>query len=112
MEGLFDGSGRQGATRPTRTGPSRTALSRAAESLFWIGRYIERSDGAAGILDVHLQLLLEDPWIDEDLACRSLLAVMGGTAPDGVQLSSRDVLEILAVNRSEPASIAHSLGAA
>jgi uncharacterized alpha-E superfamily protein len=38
-------------------------LSRIAESLFWIGRYIERSDGTARILDVHLQLLLEDPWI-------------------------------------------------
>lgn len=36
-------------------------LSRIAESLFWIGRYIERSDGTARILDVHLQLLLEDP---------------------------------------------------
>ena len=52
-------------------------LSRIAESLFWIGRYIERSDGTARILDVHLQLLLEDPWIDEDTACRSLLCVMG-----------------------------------
>ena len=27
-------------------------LSRIAESLFWIGRYIERSDGTARILDV------------------------------------------------------------
>ena len=43
-------------------------LSRIAESLFWIGRYIERADGTARILDVHLQLLLEDPWIDEDTA--------------------------------------------
>ena len=48
-------------------------LSRIAESLFWIGRYIERSDGTARILDVHLQLLLEDPWIEENLACRALL---------------------------------------
>ena len=56
-------------------------LSRIASSLFWIGRYIERSDGTARILDVHLQLLLEDPWIDEDTACRSLLSVMGSEAP-------------------------------
>ncbi len=56
-------------------------LSRIAESLFWIGRYIERSDGTARILDVHLQLLLEDPWIDEDTACRSLLSVMGSAWP-------------------------------
>ena len=52
-------------------------LSRIAEALFWIGRYVERSGGSARILDVHLQLLLEDPWVEEEAACRSLLAVMG-----------------------------------
>ncbi|MCA0216712.1 MAG: alpha-E domain-containing protein [Actinobacteria bacterium] len=87
-------------------------LSRIAESLFWIGRYIERSDGTARILDVHLQLLLEDPWIEEDLACRSLLSVMGSQAPDDAVLTRQDILSILAVDRSEPASIAYSLGAA
>ena len=87
-------------------------LSRIAESLFWIGRYIERSDGTARILDVHLQLLLEDPWIEEDLACRSLLSVMGSEAPDDTELTRQDILSILAVDRSEPASIAYSLGAA
>ena len=87
-------------------------LSRIAESLFWIGRYIERADGTARILDVHLQLLLEDPWIEEDLACRSLLSVMGSEAPDDAVLTRQDILSILAVDRSEPASIAYSLGAA
>ena len=87
-------------------------LSRIAESLFWIGRYIERSDGTARILDVHLQLLLEDPWIEEDIACRALLSVMGSEAPEDVSLTRQDVLSILAVDRSEPASIAYSLGAA
>ena len=87
-------------------------LSRIAESLFWIGRYIERSDGTARILDVHLQLLLEDPWIEEDLACRSLLSVMGSEAPEDHSLTRADILSILAVDRSEPASIAYSLGAA
>ena len=87
-------------------------LSRIAESLFWIGRYIERSDGTARILDVHLQLLLEDPWIEEDIACRALLSVMGSEVPDDTVLTRQRVLEILAVDRSEPASIAYSLGAA
>ncbi|SKC67085.1 alpha-E domain-containing protein [Plantibacter cousiniae (nom. nud.)] len=87
-------------------------LSRIAESLFWIGRYIERSDGTARILDVHLQLLLEDPWIDEDTACRSLLSVMGSEAPADQELTRQDVLAQLAVDRTHPASIAYSLGAA
>ncbi len=86
-------------------------LSRIASSLFWIGRYIERGDGTARILDVHLQLLLEDPWIDEDTACRSLLGVMGSEAPESA-LAREDVLRILAVDRSAPASIVYSLGAA
>lgn len=84
-------------------------LSRIAESLFWIGRYLERADGTARILDVHLQLLLEDPWIDEDTACRSLLGVMGTAAPSEAPLTRSDVLDILAVNTSNPASIAYSL---
>jgi uncharacterized alpha-E superfamily protein len=88
-------------------------LSRIAESLFWIGRYIERSDGTARILDVHLQLLLEDPWIEEDLACRSLLSVMGAEMPpEDAALTRADVLGILAVDRTQPASIAYSLNAA
>ena len=87
-------------------------LSRIAESLFWIGRYIERSDGTARILDVHLQLLLEDPWIDEDTACRSLLAVMGSEAESDEPLGRDDVITLLAVDRKHPASIAHSVAAA
>ncbi|ONI60453.1 alpha-E domain-containing protein [Okibacterium fritillariae] len=87
-------------------------LSRIAESLFWIGRYIERADGTARILDVHLQLLLEDPWIDEDSACRSLLSVMGSVAPETGGLTRADVLQQLAVDRTQPASIAYSLSAA
>ncbi|WP_158862206.1 alpha-E domain-containing protein [Leifsonia sp. AG29] len=86
-------------------------LSRIASSLFWIGRYIERSDGTARILDVHLQLLLEDPWIDEDTACRSLLGVMGSPATESA-IAREDVLRILAVDRSAPASIMYSLSSA
>ncbi|MCW4385866.1 alpha-E domain-containing protein [Salinibacterium sp. SYSU T00001] len=87
-------------------------LSRIAESLFWIGRYIERADGTASVIDAHLQLLIEDPWIDENLACRSLLEVMGASAPGGADLTRQDVLSVLAVDRSQPSSIASSLGAA
>lgn len=87
-------------------------LSRIAESLFWIGRYIERADGTARILDAHLQLLLEDPRIDEDMACRSLLAVMGSAPEAGEPITRHDVLSQIAVNRHHPASIAYSLNAA
>lgn len=52
-------------------------LSRIAESLFWIGRYLERAEDTSRLLDVHLTLLLEDPVVDEEDASRVLLRVMG-----------------------------------
>ena len=87
-------------------------LSRIAESLFWIGRYIERSDGTARILDVHLQLLLEDQWVDEDTACRALLSVMGGSTEGNGPLTREDVISALGTDRAEPASIAFSIQSA
>lgn len=87
-------------------------LSRIAESMFWIGRYVERGDGTARILDAHLQLLLEDPWIDEDTACRSLMSVMGAEPADDGRLRRGDVISLLAVDRSQPASIAFSVASA
>ncbi|HVE26480.1 MAG TPA: alpha-E domain-containing protein, partial [Sporichthya sp.] len=50
-------------------------LSRIAESTFWIGRYLERADSTARILDVHVQMLVEDPWVDEARVCSSLMEV-------------------------------------
>ena len=70
------------------------------------------TDGTARILDVHLQLLLEDPWIEEDTACRLLLSVMGTEAPGDTPATRADVLEILSLDRDLPASIAFPLNAA
>jgi len=87
-------------------------LSRIAESMFWIGRYVERAEDTARILDVQTQLLLEDGTIDEDTTCRSLLSIMGvedePTSAVGVAL----MLDQLAYNAESPVSIASALGAA
>lgn len=88
-------------------------LSRIAESLFWIGRYVERADDTARILDVHVQMLSEDPWADEATACRSLLAIMDHPArPDGGEVNRDTVLRLLAHDRENPSSIAGSMLAA
>ncbi|GAA4628572.1 alpha-E domain-containing protein [Cellulomonas oligotrophica] len=85
-------------------------LSRIAESLFWIGRYVERADDTARLLDVHVQILLEDPWAEEDLACRSLLSVMDRPAPASEVVVGREqVLDVLAYDRYSPSSIAGAL---
>lgn len=87
-------------------------LSRIAESLFWIGRYIERADGTARILDVYLQLLLEDVNVDEDAACRALLSVMGQEDVPSERLSRGDIIRALALDPTNPSSIASSINAA
>lgn len=88
-------------------------LSRIAESLFWIGRYVERADDTARLLDVHVQILLEDPWAEEDLASRSLLSVMDRPDPPAhVEVGREHVLDVLAYDRRSPSSIAGALVAA
>ncbi|TFV58443.1 hypothetical protein E4P42_12125 [Mycobacterium sp. PS03-16] len=57
-------------------------LARNAESLYWIGRYVERADDTARILDVTVHQLLEDSSVDPDRASRTLLRVLGMEAPD------------------------------
>jgi uncharacterized alpha-E superfamily protein len=84
-------------------------LSRIAESLFWIGRYVERADDTARILDAFLARILEDPWVDEDAACRSLLAILGSAPPHDGRLATGDVLELLGFDVDNPNSIAGAL---
>lgn len=85
-------------------------LSRIAESLFWIGRYLERADDTARILDVHMQVLIEDPGMDEKTSCEQLLTVMGIEEYDGVP-DRRMILALLAHDTGSPASIAATIGA-
>ncbi|MFT4187850.1 MAG: alpha-E domain-containing protein [Aeromicrobium sp.] len=83
-------------------------LSRIADSLFWIGRYLERADDTARILDVQTQVLVEDPSIDEVSSCRQLLTVMGvEDVPDDADRWT--VMELLAHDHSSPSSIAYAI---
>jgi uncharacterized alpha-E superfamily protein len=56
-------------------------LARNAESLYWIGRYVERADDTARILDVVVHQLLEDSSVDPDQTSRVLLKVLDMEAP-------------------------------
>ncbi len=88
-------------------------LSRIAESIFWIGRYVERADVTARILDVQTQLLIEDPFVDEEESCRLLLNIMGVPVedPDG-PVDQRELLRLLLSDAKSPASVVATLGAA
>jgi uncharacterized alpha-E superfamily protein len=85
-------------------------LSRIAESLYWIGRYMERAEDTSRIVDVHLSLLLDDPWAPEDAVCASLLAAMGHQTNGPVRRG--EVLDVLVWDPTKPASVVGSIGAA
>ncbi|WP_346158566.1 alpha-E domain-containing protein, partial [Nonomuraea recticatena] len=71
-------------------------LARNAESLYWIGRYVERADDTARILDVSVHQLLEDATVDPDSTSRRLLAVLGIAPPAGLSLDVWSLTELVA----------------
>jgi uncharacterized alpha-E superfamily protein len=85
-------------------------LSRIAESLYWIGRYIERADDTSRILDVYTQRLVEDPWLDERSSCLAFLDIMGMEPVD--DLDSSTVLAQVAYDVRSPASLAGAIRSA
>ena len=86
-------------------------LSRIAESLYWVGRYVERAEDTARLLDVHVHHILEDPTVREDAACRVLLGVMGAQPPSG-PVDVQRVVDLLGFDSSDGCSIIGALGAA
>ncbi|MCF2528942.1 alpha-E domain-containing protein [Yinghuangia soli] len=107
------GSEPPGARRPDAP-PS--LLSRVAESLFWMGRYVERADDTARLLDAFVHRMVEDPWTDEPAACRSLLGVLGlsdappgPTAPFGPPLDTQATIRRIAFDEDSPSSITGAL---
>ncbi len=77
-------------------------LSRIAESMFWIGRYVERAEDTARLLQTHLRLLVEDSSTEVQ-ASANLLALMSVDAVE--EPTHADLLRLLAYDRREPSSI-------
>lgn len=87
-------------------------LARNAESLYWIGRYVERADDTARILDVTVHQLLEDSSVDPDVASRTLLRVLG-IEPPRQRLDVWSLTDVVAFSRdSNGNSIVDSISAA
>ena len=86
-------------------------LSRIAESLFWIGRYVERADDTARILDVHMQMLLETGQSEESAAGRASWRSWARRCRRG-RGDRGLVLERLAYDPASTSSIVGAIGAA
>lgn len=52
-------------------------LSRHADASFWTGRYIERAEATARMIDVHYHFGLESPLVGETMRWSSILAISG-----------------------------------
>ena len=90
---------------------SSALLSRVAESIFWVGRYTERAEGTARILDVVVYQALEQSDDTRAATSRRLLAVMGLPLADG-ETNLWEVTERLARDESSRSSIAGAVNAA
>jgi uncharacterized alpha-E superfamily protein len=88
-------------------------LARNAEALYWIGRYVERADDTARILDVTVHQLLEDSTVDPDQASRILLQVLG-IDPPATRLDMWALTDLVAFSRGLPSgcSIVDAISAA
>ncbi len=83
-------------------------LSRIAESLFWIGRYVERADGTARIVDVMRLQTLEEMGPSEESAAGVVLSVIMGQEVGPEPVGFPDVVKRLVFDADEPGAIASS----
>ena len=86
-------------------------LSRVADSLYWVGRYLERAEHTARLVDVELQL-----WLDQSPEVgagrwRFLLETLRAPAVDG-PVDPMGLLNTLVFSRANGSSIVSSVTAA
>lgn len=92
-------------------------LSRLAENLYWMGRYVERAENTARLLDVNYHAIVEAPMVPgaRSLVAEQwapLLSITGDEAGFREHFSKADagsVPEWLAVHPKNPSSIRSSL---
>ncbi len=93
-------------------------LSRVAESLFWLGRYIERAENTARLLDVTFHGRLEPQGTEVAGAINTWQAVVASLGLQQLYEESHegyseiDVIEFLTVDRKNASSIASVLSSA
>ncbi len=89
-------------------------LSRSAERLYWLARYLERTENTARLLSVYMNLMFDMP-MDVQLSWRNLLTIFGA---ENVFLKLYDVpneqntMRFLLTDTANPGSLFSSLNAA
>ncbi|GAA3617731.1 alpha-E domain-containing protein [Marihabitans asiaticum] len=83
-------------------------LSRIADSLFWIGRYIERADGTARMVDTLRLSLIEDPAQNENYTSSMLLGGIMGYDEINPEVGYEEVARQLVFDAANPSAISGS----
>ena len=86
-------------------------LARVADSLYWMGRYIERAEHVSRLSDVMLTASLDTSG-DALLAARTVLGAVGETQIALEGKSAVDVAAALVLDRDDPGSVIVSLARA
>jgi uncharacterized alpha-E superfamily protein len=87
-------------------------LSRHAEDLFWLGRYVERAEDTARMLDVTFHHVLESPPAFESTAWRELLEVLYLDKTYRGPITGPAVSAYLVTDTDNPGSIVSAIGRA
>lgn len=95
-------------------------LSRVAESLYWMGRYVERAENVSRLLMVTAELAVELEGLDDALAQAQwdeLLAAVAASPEAPLEFSPEGGLALpyvrwLLLDEQNPMSVRHSLGRA
>jgi uncharacterized alpha-E superfamily protein len=85
-------------------------LSRIAETLFWTGRYMERADDTARLVDVYVHRLLGDTAAGAD--CGALFGILGVEADRKAEIDVGVALFRLAYDAKSPSAITGAVLAA
>ncbi len=81
-------------------------LSRIAETLYWTGRYVERADDTARLIDVYVHRMLGTAGGGSDAECRALFGILGVAADPDAGLDVGAVLFRLVYDTQSPSAIA------
>ncbi len=84
-------------------------LSRIAETLYWTGRYVERADDTARLIDVYIHRMLGQSGADSDAACRALFRILGVPVEEDAELDVDFVLFRLVFESQSSSAIAGSM---
>ena len=84
-------------------------LSRVAESLYWIGRYLERAEDSARLLDVHYHALLDAQVGDHGESWQRIVALYGDESAYREhydEFTAQDVAEWVLWHDGNPSAVA------